>query len=272
MSSRAIALRFMLAAGLAGLAAPVMATRQPVTDAEGRVFGDTVDDPLPEWKQPRATRVAQQLPPQPTSYGGAPMDQPGMDRAAWEEERADWLAECRQRFGGRGKVAGGVVGGLVGGIAGSAIAGRGHRTIGGVIGGVTGAVAGAALGDSSDRNRARDYCESYLDRHLASYGQGYGSAGYGSTGYGNAGYANPGYGTYAYPQQQVAYAYAMQPMMVMVPVAMTTVAAQVVQQQPCTEVVEEWVPVARPARRYIPRRIEPGKRVRVYPDKRVRIY
>ncbi len=260
MSSRAIALRFMFAAGLASLAAPVLANHQPVTDAEGRVFGNTVSDPLPEWQQPRAVRVAQQLPPMPTSYGSDPMDQSGMDRAAWEEERADWLAECRQRFGGRGKVAGGVVGGVVGGIAGSAIAGRGHRTIGAVIGGVTGAVAGAALGDASDRSRARDYCESYLDRHLASYGQSYGSSGY----------ANPGQGTYVYPQRQVAYA--MQPMMVMVPVAMTTVAAQVVQQQPCTEVVEEWVPVARPARRYIPRRIAPSKRVRVYPDKRVRIY
>jgi hypothetical protein len=220
MSSRAIALRFMFAAGLASLAAPVLANHQPVTDAEGRVFGNTVSDPLPEWQQPRAVRVAQQLPPMPTSYGSDPMDQSGMDRAAWEEERADWLAECRQRFGGRGKVA----------------------------------------GDASDRSRARDYCESYLDRHLASYGQSYGSSGY----------ANPGQGTYVYPQRQVAYA--MQPMMVMVPVAMTTVAAQVVQQQPCTEVVEEWVPVARPARRYIPRRIAPSKRVRVYPDKRVRIY
>lgn len=185
MSSRAIALRFMFAAGLASLAAPVLANHQPVTDAEGRVFGNTVSDPLPEWQQPRAVRVAQQLPPMPTSYGSDPMDQSGMDRAAWEEERADWLAECRQRFGGRGKVAGGVVGG----IAGSAIAGRGHRTIGAVIGGVTGAVAGAALGDASDRSRARDYCESYLDRHLASYGQSYGSSGY----------ANPGQGTYVYP-------------------------------------------------------------------------
>lgn len=61
-------------------------------------------------------------------------------------------------------------------------------------------------------------------------------------------------------------------MMVLVPVAMTAVVARVAPQQDCTEVVEEWVPVVRPARRYIPRRVVPDKRVRVYPDKRIRVY
>ncbi|MFN5084244.1 MAG: glycine zipper 2TM domain-containing protein [Novosphingobium sp.] len=255
MSPRAQALHLVLAAGLAGLAAPALAADQPATDAEGRVFGNTVNDPLPEWKQaPAAHAQPTALPPMPAGPNAMPMGHPGPDRVAWEEARADWLAECRQRFGGKGKVTGGVLGGLVGGVAGSAIAGRGNRTVGAVVGGVAGAVAGAAIGDSSDRRRARDYCESYLDRHMASYGPGYGGYGYG------------------YPHGQMTYGYAMQPMMVMVPVAMTTVAAPAAPRQDCTEteVIEEWVPVARPAKRYIPRRAVPDKRVRIVPDKRIR--
>lgn len=258
MSSRALALRLVLAAGLSGIAAPLFAD-ETVMDAEGRVFGDTVEDPLPEWKSPAMHQGApRMLPPMPMAASMAPGGYPGPDLAAWEEQRADWLAECRQRFGGKGQTAGGVVGGLIGGVAGSAIAGRGNRTVGAVVGGLAGAVAGSAVGASSDRRRARDYCESYLDRYMASYGQGYGQA-----------YGSPDYG---YPQGQIAYGYAMQPMMVLVPVAMTAVVARVAPQHDCTEVVEEWVPVARPARRYIPRRVVPDKRVRVYPDKRIRVY
>lgn len=255
MSPRAPALRLVIAAGLVSLAAPALAADQPATDAEGRVFGDTVNDPLPEWKSPTAAHAQPApLPPMPAGPNAMPMGHPGPDRGAWEEARADWLAECRQRFNGKGKVTGGVVGGLVGGIAGSAIAGRGNRTVGAVVGGVAGAVAGAAIGDSSDRRRARDYCESYLDRYMASYGPGYGVYGYG------------------YPHGQMTYAYAMQPMMVMVPVAMTAVAAPAAPQQNCTEteVIEEWVPVTRPAKRYIQRRVVPDKRVRIVPDKRIR--
>ena len=216
MASRACALHFVLAAGLASLAAPVMAARQPVADAEGRIFGNTINDPIPEWKTPAIGRAQPQLPPLPTGRQASPMDQAESDRLAWEEDRADWLNECRQRYGGSGKVAGGVVGGLVGGIAGSAIAGRGNRTLGAVIGGVTGAVAGTAIGASSDRRRARDYCESYLDRYLARYEQSHG--GYGSYAANGAYGANRAYG---YPQGQVTYGYALQPMMVMVPVALT---------------------------------------------------
>lgn len=247
MSPRAPALRLVIAAGLVSLAAPTLAADQPATDAEGRVFGDMVNDPRPEWMSPAAAHAQPApLPPMPAGPNAMPMGHPGSDRGAWEEARADWLAECRQRFNGKGKVTGGVVGGLVGGIAGSAIAGRGNRTVGAVVGGVAGAVAGAAIGDSSDRRRARDYCESYLDRYMASYGPGYGGYGYG------------------YPHGQMTYAYAMQPMMVMVPVAMTTMAAPAAPQQNCTEteVIEEWVPVTRPAKRYIQRRIVPDKRIR----------
>ena len=87
------------------------------------------------------------MPPVPPGYPAMAMRQPDMDRTAWEEARADWLAECRQRFGGRGKVAG--------------------------------AVAGAALGGSADRREASDYCASYLDRYMARYSHGYVSPGYG---------------------------------------------------------------------------------------------
>lgn len=113
---------------------------------------------------------------------------------------------------------------------------------------VTGGVADAAIGDSSDRRRTRDYCERYLDRYMASYGPGYGDG---------------------YPPGQLAYGYAMQPMMVMVPVVITGMAAPTAPQQNCTEteVIEEWVPVAGPARRAIPRRVAPAKRVP--PDKRL---
>ncbi|GAA4763722.1 glycine zipper 2TM domain-containing protein [Novosphingobium ginsenosidimutans] len=216
MSPRGQALQLVLAAGLTGLAAPALAADQPAP-----------------------------LPPMPAGSQVMPVGQAGPERAAWEEARADWLAECRQRFDGTGKLTGGVVGGLVGGVAGSAIAGRGNRTLGAVVGGVAGAVAGAAIGDSSDRRRAGDYCESYLDRYMASYSSGYGSNGYG------------------HPFGQMTYGYAMQPMMVLVPVAMTSVAAPVAPQENCTEteVIEEWVPAARPAKRYIPRRSLPDKRL-----------
>lgn len=223
MPSRAKKLHLVLAAGLAGLAAPALAGEHPP-----------------------------QMPPIPTGPEVMPTNAPGPDRIAWEDARADWLAECRQRSGGNGAVTGGVVGGLVGGIAGSAIAGRGNRTVGAVVGGVAGAVAGAAIGDSSDRRHTRDYCESYLDRYMASYGQGYGA--------------------YGGPHGQPAYGYAMQPMMVMVPVAMTAVAVPAAPRQDCTEteVIEEWVPVTRPAMRRIPPRAVPDKRVRIVPDKRIR--
>lgn len=261
MSSRAHALHFILAVSIASLTAPVLAAQQPAVDAEGRIFGDTINDPLPEWKSAPTAHAQPQLPPVPTGYSAIPMDQSAIDRAAWEEDRADWLAECRQRYGGGRKVAGGVVGGLFDGIAGSAIAGRGHRTIGAVVGGVTGAIAGAAIGDSTDRRRARDYCESYLDRYFANYNRNYGAYG-----------AYAGNQPYGYPQGQLTYGYAMQPMMVLVPVAMTAVAAAPQQGRQVVQVIEEWVTVSRPARRYIPKRATPHKRIPVVRDKRIRVY
>lgn len=230
--------RFTLRLGVAAsiaLAAPTFA--QTAVDAEGRVFGNTITDPLPA-----------RLPPMPAGPDAAPSFD-NVQSSAWEAAKADWLSECRRRYGGRSGLAGGVVGGVVGGVAGSAIAGRGNRTVGAFLGGVAGAAAGAAIGSNADRRRATDYCADYLDRYLAGYGQG------------------GGYGAGFVPQMQ-PYGYAMQPMMVMVPVAMVAVpAAPVTPQRRCveTEVIEEWVPVTRPARRYIPRRAP------AVLDKRVRI-
>jgi uncharacterized protein YcfJ len=215
-------------------------------DAAGRVYGDVTTIPAPP-------------PPMAAPYGQAAYGQPRTDTAAWERAREDWLAECRHNNRARrGNTLGGaLVGGVVGGLLGNAVAGRGDKTLGTVAGAVAGAAAGGALGNGADRRqerRAMDYCESYLERHM---GYGYGQGGYG------------------YPAQ--GYSYAYQPMTVMVPVMMVQaqpVAAPAPQPRECkeTQVIEEWVPVAGPARRYIPRRPAPTKRIKVVPDKRVRVY
>jgi len=175
--------------------------------------------------------------------------QPGYDRAAFEQARADWLAECRANRSSNGKTVGGaVLGGLVGGVVGNRVAGRGNRTVGTVIGAAAGAAVGGAIGSGVDRRETRDYCAAYLDRY---------------TNYGPQGYYGQG--------QQVAWGYA--PMMVMVPVAMVSVATPQ-QQRECKEtiVTEEWVTVpGKPHIRYIPPRRVPDKRVRIVPDKRVRV-
>ena len=164
--------------------------------------------------------------------------------AAYEQARADWLSECRRNHGNGNMVGGAVVGGLVGGLIGNRVAGRGNRTLGTIAGAAVGAAAGGAIGSSADKRAARDYCETYLERHT---GYGYGQAGYG----------------YGYPAQ----GYMMQPVIMMVPVAMMPMAqtGKPEDQRKCEETVvtEEWVDV--PAQRIIPR---PPRRV---PDKRVRV-
>ena len=243
-------LRLLGAAALAGtlaLAAPVAAHEQmpPPPPPGGYDASDAGrDDPRPEWRGGAA------LPGQPG---------PGYDQAGFEQARADWLAECRSRHGNGNKVGGaivgGVLGGVLGGVIGHEIAGRGDKTLGTVAGAAVGAVAGGAIGASADRRSRMDWCASYLESHMArgpayGYGQAYPAAGYG-------------------------YAYAWQP--VMVPVMMPMMAMQMQapapRQKECKEtiVTEEWVPVARPHRRYIPARPVPDKRVRIVPDKRVRV-
>jgi uncharacterized protein YcfJ len=179
--------------------------------------------------------------------------QPGYDRAAWDQARADWLDECRanRRRDRHGNTIGGaLIGGAVGAVLGNAVAGRGDKTLGTVAGAVAGAVAGGAIGSSADRRQERrtmDYCESYLERHM---------------GYGGYGYAQPGYG------YQIAY----QPMTGMVPVMMdqpvaTAQPAPATRECTETQVIEEWVPVGGTGRRIIPpRRHVPDKRI---PDKRI---
>ncbi|MBX9645413.1 MAG: glycine zipper 2TM domain-containing protein [Novosphingobium sp.] len=182
-------------------------------------------DPRPEWPGAQA-----------------PAPHPGYDRAAYEQSRADWLAECRANRSSSGKTVGGVVlGGLVGGVIGNRVAGRGNRTVGTVVGAAAGAAAGGAIGNAADRRETRDYCEAYLDRYTSHAPQGY---------YGHG--------------QQVSWGYA--PVTVMMPVAMVPVAAPVQPQRECKEtiVTEEWVTVpGKPHIRYIPPRRASDKRVRV---------
>lgn len=227
MKSRRLSLPLLGALSVA-FAAPAMAQQDPAAS----------HDPRPEW--PGAP--------------GANAPQPGYDRAAYEQARADWLAECRANRASSGKTVGGVVlGGLVGGVIGNRVAGRGNRTVGTVVGAAAGAAAGGAIGSSADRRAARDYCEAYLDRYTS-----------------HQGYA-PAYGMYGHGQA-VSWGYA--PVTVMMPVAMMPVAAPQAQQRECKEtiVTEEWVSVpGRPKIRYIPPRRAPDKRVKIVPDKRVRV-
>lgn len=236
----------VLAVAVPALAQPSPLPPPPGTvDAARRVYGDAAPVMIPAPPPPMAAGYAQP--------GYAQLQ--GYDRAAWERARSDWLDECRANHRSRGHgntIGGAVVGGLVGGILGNAVAGRGDKTLGTVAGAAVGAVAGGAVGRSADRRhtaRAMDYCETYLERHM---GQG-------------NGYAQPG------------YAYAYQPMTVMIPVAMTAMqpVAQPAPAEPreCkeTQVIEEWVPVAGPARRIIPRRPAPARRIYRAPDKRVPI-
>jgi hypothetical protein len=245
MSPRSKPLHLLLAGGLFALAAPAVAAIEPT-------------GPIA-------------MPALPPAQVAAPAAFPGYDPVAFEEARADWLYECRRRYGGndKGKVKGGIVGGVVGGVAGSAVAGRGNRTVGAIVGGVAGAAAGAAIGSAEDRRKARaarDYCETYLDDHLER--QQY----YGGYSYAPQGYAPQGYAA-AYPQGYVVQQ-AMQPVtMMMMPVPMAQAVTQPAPQQNCTEttVIEEWVPVKARKRYIAPRRhVVPDKRVRIVPDKRIR--
>jgi Glycine zipper 2TM domain len=143
------------AGSLLALAAPALsqtahdhAGADYATDAEGRVYGDAMPG-MPS------------MPSEGTGYNHA-MGNPEMDaqRAAWEEDRADWLDECRARmddgrYRRRGRdrdhgLGGALIGAATGGLAGNLIGGRGNRTEGTVLG----ALAGAAVGTVIDRSRA----------------------------------------------------------------------------------------------------------------------
>ncbi|MFM5924126.1 MAG: glycine zipper 2TM domain-containing protein [Novosphingobium sp.] len=240
MSVRTLRTVILGAAALA-FASPVLA-QQPaslpppppgVPDAQGHVYDGPMPDSRPVWNGAVPT--------------AAPIGQAGYDSPAWQQARAEWLAECRSRHGNGNRVGGAVIGGLIGGVVGNRVAGRGDRVVGTVAGAAVGAMAGGAIGDAADRRSARDYCEAYLDQALSrqqAYGQGYG---------------------------QPVYGYGYAPMTVMVPVAYVQTAAPA-QPRECKETVvtEEWVPVRT---RYIPPRPKPrpDKQVKIVPDKRVRI-
>lgn len=254
MPSRHIRLPLIGIAALA-LAAPAFAQNPPpppgTVDAEGRVYGEMPVDPRPDWAPPPPSAMPP-MPPQPAASAPMGYDRPGRDEAAWQRAREDWLAECRHNHRGSGTATGAVIGGVVGGVIGNRVAGRGDRTVGTIAGAAVGAVAGGAIGAASDRHRARDWCESYLDRYT-NYGgyQGY----------------YPGH----YAQGYSGYGYAYQPVMMMVPVAMVAMPAP--RARECKEVVTttEYVTyvTTKPKYRYVPKRV-PDKRVKIVPDKRVR--
>jgi hypothetical protein len=78
----------------------------------------------PALAHPDQAAMPDQRPEWPGEQAAAP--HPGYDRAAYEQARADWLAECRANRSSSGKTVGGVVlGGLVGGVIGNRVAGRG---------------------------------------------------------------------------------------------------------------------------------------------------
>ena len=223
-----------LAAGAlaAGLAAPAFAQSDAgadyATDAEGRVYGDAMPG-MPS--MPDFPTEARQM-PHPQMIRGD--DRRDVWREQWEADRADWLAECRDRMSysenrrGRDRdhgLGGALIGAAAGGLIGNRVAGRHDRTAGTVIGAVAGAAVGTAIdrsdgaGNGNDRRRSwrddrrGDYCEQYFNY---------------------------------YTQNQGGYAYGQQVMMV--PVAMHQV-----QQQPCVEttvVTEQWVTVGERRRRH----------------------
>jgi uncharacterized protein YcfJ len=167
---------------------------------------------------------------------------PGQQEA-YERARTAWLGECRRRMAmayereDRG-IGGGLIGAVFGGLLGNRIAGRNDRTFGTIAGAAVGAVAGAAIDRAEGREQPAqsDYCESYLDYHS---------------------YA----GTYQAQAHPV--------MMVHAAPMMHHAAPAAAPQQDCKEEVvyeDVEVPVAQPARRMIPRRPAPAKRV---PDKRI---
>lgn len=168
-------------------------------------------------------------------------------REAYQRARIDWLDECHRRMAPAyaerdDGVGGGLIGAVFGGLIGNRLGGRHDRTFGTVAGAAVGAVAGAAIDRAEDRHRPTesDYCESYLDYY--SYAGTYQGGGYGQG----------------------------QPMMMaMAPMGghmghMQHAAHQSPVQPECTEEVvyeDVDVPVSRPARRVIPRRPAPAKRI-----------
>ncbi len=148
-------------AATAALAAPAAAQGQtdPVTDAEGRVYGGPPTPPLPP--MPPMSHAAPGTMPggpdmRPEWRGSYPQGGYNADHARYaaeyDRQREEWLRECRRRHTSSG-LGGAAVGGVIGGIAGSGIAGRGNRTAGAVVGAVAGAVAGAAIERGSSRGR-----------------------------------------------------------------------------------------------------------------------
>lgn len=208
-----------------------------------------------------AAYAQENLPPPPPAppadMPDAEMPPPAAPQAyyppEYQQAREEWLAECRRRHSDNG-LGGALIGGAIGGFAGNRIAGKGNRTVGTIAGAAAGAMAGAAIDKAEDSAQARDACEDYLAHYsqpMPAYGHGYPA------------YPGPIYPAYGHPHghgccQPAAYGYAYGPVM-MVPVMLP--ARKCHKKAMTEEVVEE-----RPARRYIPAKRVPDKRVKITPN------
>lgn len=119
------------------------------------------------------------------AYADAPLQPPVGHHGAPPPEYRDfdrhaWLEDCRARYrtdGGRrdGEVAGGLIGAAAGGLIGNRVA-DGERLagtlIGAGVGGLAGLAVGSAIGAASDRDRAEEYCEAWLERYPHGYAHG----------------------------------------------------------------------------------------------------
>jgi len=215
----------------------------PVNSNYGPTWGGPPPPPRSDSEAAEGDYGAPYLPALPVVDGyephtagpGAHLPPPGAPRFAYsQDQREDWLRECRRRYrqnDGDDGIGGALIGGAVGGFAGNRIAGRGNRAVGTIAGAAVGAVAGAAIDRAEDNGRIRDICEDYLDRY-----EQQGSAGYYGTGYGYAapyGYGAPG-----------GYAHSGQVMWVPMVVGWNC--------KPREKIVEEWIE-EKPARRVIPK-------------------
>lgn len=199
---------------------------------------------------PVAAYPAPQMAPNATYTGSAPASLP----PEYQQARADWVAECVDRYrddrrDGNGGLIGGLIGSVLGGFAGNRIDDHGDRWAGTLIGAGIGGVAGAVLGTVAGKSRRRNddkaiaWCEDYLARHSS-------APAYGGPQYGAYGYGQP----YGYGQQSYG------------PVMMVPMMVPKKRNCDCRETMVEEVIEPRPISRYIPPRA-PDKRIKLVPAK-----
>ncbi|MEC9068290.1 MAG: hypothetical protein VX569_13530 [Pseudomonadota bacterium] len=191
-------------------------------------------------------------PPAPYHRVAAPHPAPAFDREAWLDEcRARYRAERKRGDGG---VIGGLLGAATGGLIGNRVA-DGERLagtlIGAGVGGLAGLAIGSAIGEVAGRDRAKDYCEGWLDQHRQAYAPPAAPA-----------YGHPAPYGYAQPAGYYGAACACAPAVTYMPVLVAVPQRAVVREY----VTEEWVEVEakpQPRKRRTIRRAPPA-------DKRIK--